>query len=494
MPTTATCHSCGSKLTVPKKLIAAGQVIKCPKCGSALKLSLNTLHNPPAPQLTGAKALVPFAMTGAAQTSPSLFRDPIKLGFILCCISFIFAFLILALVIYLVDARPFNVPVLIIALVLVPICGFCGSSSFQLFLAKKRAIHAQGRVAPLFFGLARLITWEQNEGLILLKDKQIQEVIYGPRDGGGIRIIYPVLGEELKAHLPLTLTLSHFHDDKVLTREAIQLKVRVALWWKVADLEKYYFVLSRGVHGLRDTGQHVGGFDETYRNDQSGAKETAEVWITTLTESCLRQLISETSAALIVSKRAVMSLPNSTGGATNAATPDVIAHEVLKRLQPKVRDYGLEIDRIEAQEVQLPPHIQEAVDNVWIASTMPVKSEHEARALQIQLQHLAAVIGNDAVAVNEIMKNFRGASVYGSATDMLQTVFAKVAPSLLPGPAKASLPALPTTAPSPPSPKAMISPIKIKCPCGAMFTVPNYPSTPVSCPGCGQSFGHPPAP
>jgi hypothetical protein len=89
---------------------------------------------------------------------------------------------------------------------------------------------------PLLFGLAQLITWEQNEGLILLKDKRIKELIYGPRDGGGIRIIYPVMGEELKEHLRLTLTLSHFHDKNIQTREAIRLTVKVALWWKVVDL------------------------------------------------------------------------------------------------------------------------------------------------------------------------------------------------------------------------------------------------------------------
>jgi hypothetical protein len=129
-------------------------------------------------------------------------------------------------------------------------------------------------------------------------------------------------------------------------------------------------------------------------------------------------------------------------------TPDVIAQDVHERLQPKAQSYGLEIDRVEAQQVELPENIQRAVDNVWIASTMPMKSEHEARALRIRLEQLAAVIGKDAVAVNEVMKNFRGAAAYGSVPQMLQVMFDKLAPSLPPGSTGASPPPLPNNAPS----------------------------------------------
>lgn len=197
---------------------------------------------------------------------------------------------------------------------------------------------------------------------------------------------------------------------------------------------------------MKDSGQQVGGYERTFRSDPGGRKETAEAWILALTESCLRQFVSETSAALIVSKRAVLPLPSSPGGVAGAVTPDVIADKVLERLRPKARRYGLEIDHLEVQQVELPAHIQKAVDNVWIASTTPIKSEHEARALRIRLEELAAVVGNDAVAANEIMKNFRGAYAYGSVPQMLQAVFAKLAPSLSPGSTSAPPPPLPSKA------------------------------------------------
>ena len=126
----------------------------------------------------------------------------------------------------------------------------------------------------------------------------------------------------------------------------------------------------------------------------------------------------------------------------------MIAQEVHERLQPKAQRYGLEIDHVEVQQVELPENIQKAVDNVWIASTTPVKTEHEARALRIRLEQLAAVIGKDAVAVSEVMKNFRGASAYGNVPGMLQAMFAKLAPSTSPGSTPAPPPPLPGKTPS----------------------------------------------
>ncbi len=384
MPTSVACQSCGAKLKVADELIATGQLVKCPRCGSALPSIMHASQSTPAPAFAGPPALPPPATTSPLETSPSILREPVRLALVLGSISMGLAWLTVSLLIHLANARPFNAPVAMIVLSLVIICGLCGRSAWELFIAKNRAIriHGQGGTVPLFFGLAQLITWEQNEGLILLKDKRIKELIYGPVDGGGIRIIYPVLGEELKEHLPLTLTLSHFHDKNIQTREAIQLTVKVAVWWKVLDMKKYYFDLSTGVHALRDTGQHVGGYERTFRGEQSGRKETAEAWILALAESSLRQLVSQTSAALVVSKRALVPLPSSPVGTTGALTPDVIAREIQDRLQPKARRFGLEIDHVEVQQVELPEHIQKAVDDVWIASTTPIKTEHEARALE----------------------------------------------------------------------------------------------------------------
>ena len=148
------------------------------------------------------------------------------------------------------DSTPvFLIVVMVVAFVLAAV-GV--SLTFQLFAAKQRAI--AGKSVPLLFGFARLITWEQNEGLILLRDKRIAELIYGPKSGGGLRIIYPVLGEELRAQVPLTLQLTWFKDERVLTRESIQLAVKVALWWEVHDLEAYFYRIDREVHAGEDRG------------------------------------------------------------------------------------------------------------------------------------------------------------------------------------------------------------------------------------------------
>jgi hypothetical protein len=53
----------------------------------------------------------------------------------------------------------------------------------RVFLAKDAAIHnRQGEVA-LFGGMVKLVLWEANEGLLLLRNKRISRVIPGGRGG-----------------------------------------------------------------------------------------------------------------------------------------------------------------------------------------------------------------------------------------------------------------------------------------------------------------------
>jgi hypothetical protein len=72
-----------------------------------------------------------------------------------------------------------------------------------VYTRKVAAIRARKWELDIFFGTIKLILWEPNEGLVLLKNKQVTALIYGPKDGGGIRFIYPVFGDEVKVRVPL---------------------------------------------------------------------------------------------------------------------------------------------------------------------------------------------------------------------------------------------------------------------------------------------------
>jgi hypothetical protein len=126
---------------------------------------------------------------------------------------------------------------------------------------------------------------------------------------------------------------------------------------------------------------------EVRKSPKRAELNAAEKWIVTLAESCLRKLISEKSVALIISSCAtkylhvenrhdsqgsipvapLLSSPSKEGEATS----DTLASELRAILAPKMEKYGLELDRIEVQEVRLPQSIQEAIDRVWTATLLP---------------------------------------------------------------------------------------------------------------------------
>ena len=287
----------------------------------------------------------------------------------------------------------------------------------RIEFAKGAAIRAGKKEVPMFWGQLRLLLWEPNEGLVILKNKQISQVIPAgdvPLDSqGGMKVIYPFNGEELRARIPLALRMMTWKDPNALTRESIQVSVEVSIWWKVRDLSAYVFNINRGVH-VEQTRQEL------------GLVEAAEAWLKTLTESTLRTLVSQASVAFIVSSKATsylqvanrpdLSAPPtsaSKAGAPEAGTPEAIADHLRQELSLKVKEYGIDIQRVEIQAVSLAKEIQDAIDRVWQASLLPARTEHEARAKAIELKAIADVIGINATAMNELLKNFQGSNFYG---------------------------------------------------------------------------------
>lgn len=391
---------------------------------------------------------------------PSLWRDPVKLAVAVSGFGAIWLLIFVVLSIVIWRSRSETLPLLIVLLLLSVIPMMLSAYfAFQLIMAKNRAIAAYPQPVTLFFGQARLVTWEQNEGLIFMKDKRITEQVYGPRCGGGLRIIYTILGEELRGRIPLALQLTWFEDNRVPTREAIRLTVKVAISWRVANLETYFYKIDhREVHAIKDRG--VPGEMVIARASPTarGQLAMAEIWIQTLVESCLRRLISETSTFLIVSKNAASCLHIEgtgkdpiVGGNAGPMTPDVLGNILTSEVRLHVEQYGLSIDHIQVQEVQLPGEIQQAVDDVWVASTQPARSKYEAEALRQRLQVLCDTIGPQAAGMAEIVKAMPEGSLLGNPLAGLQALLAPLAG---PGPSPAlPLPPIPLSpGPAPPLP------------------------------------------
>jgi hypothetical protein len=135
------------------------------------------------------------------------------------------------------------------SLIVPAICIFSFASAFiafqvvELLLAKARALRTHD--VPLLFGMLRVIAWDPTEGVVILKNKSLSYVDDNPYDGGGIRLIYPILGEELALRAPLEIQSLDFVDEQVMTREYLALTVRGTMKWRIADIEAFYLWSAR---------------------------------------------------------------------------------------------------------------------------------------------------------------------------------------------------------------------------------------------------------
>ena len=234
MPLSVVCPFCRGKLKISDDVV--GKRVKCPKCHHSIRAQVNAGHH-----------IIDASEPGKHQEANS---DSGKNGLLVPAIMWLggaaFVFLVLVIVLSIL-CKSVWMGLILAALLTVLGALLVGIPAAWIVLAKTAAIRDRQDERNLFFGMIKLVLWEANQGLVFLRNKRISKVIYGPRDGGGTRFIFPVVGDELRIRIPLTLRLTQFEDHEVLTRESTQLYVKVALWWRVADLERYYYSVDNKV-------------------------------------------------------------------------------------------------------------------------------------------------------------------------------------------------------------------------------------------------------
>jgi len=281
----------------------------------------------------------------------------------------------------------------------------------QLVLAKAKVLAAQE--VSLWNGFTKLVSWNPNEGVLFLKNKNIDYVDNNPHDGGGIRVVYQLLGEELALRVPLEIQTLSFVDTEVLTREYMPLTIQGTIYWKVVDLSQFYLLISKEVHSANDVGAH--GIKTSVSRPQF---EVAEYWLRSMAEEKTRTIVSRVGTGLLIADQLASDLPKALPG-VGAAFPvgepqssaayrsatDSLASTIKTEFEASVREYGLEIHRIALQEVKLPPEIYAAAVGACKSAYLPLKAQAEAMARKLQLQAEVDVIGKDAVGMREIAGN-----------------------------------------------------------------------------------------
>jgi regulator of protease activity HflC (stomatin/prohibitin superfamily) len=331
-----------------------------------------------------------------------------------------------------------NVLLVLALFCFLPGSAFLGYHVIDILLAKGRVLDKHE--VPLLFGFLKLVAWDPTEGVLFLKNKAVSFVDDNLYDGGGIKLIYPVMGEELVLRAPLETQSLDFADEKVITREYLALTVRGTMKWRITDLERFYLLVSRELHFASDRGTHgvesravpdrVLLPDKTGRTALQDARlasrraashkcESAEEWLRWIAEEQTRTIVSNISTGLLVAEQIASDLPSEMqhqvhgqvinpipiipSATTNyRSATDGLAAAIHDTVRERVYQYGIEVDDVSLQEVQLPAEIHQQCVEACKATYFPLIAQKKAMGRKMELQAEADVIGAATLGAREV--------------------------------------------------------------------------------------------
>jgi SPFH domain / Band 7 family len=313
---------------------------------------------------------------------------------------------------------------------------FLLSIAVQLLLAKQRVLTEYE--VPLLFGLVKLVAWEPTEGVVVLKDKNVSFV---DDTGGGIRLIYPIFGEQLVFRAPLGIQPLDFRDEDVQTREYLPLTIRGMIEWKIVNLRDFYLYVAKEMDHADNRGHHSidvrteperdmlptwernpHGPDPRFPSMKSASQklEVAKQLLRVMAEEQTRTIVSRVNTGLLVAEQVAADLPAemkekmegnvlapgpivpSSPTAYRSAT-DGLAAAIQHAVGEKMAHYGIEIHNVSLQEVRLPEAIHRQCVEACQAAYVPLIAQKKAISRKMELQAEADVLGADNLAAREIV-------------------------------------------------------------------------------------------
>ena len=308
--------------------------------------------------------------------------------------------------------------------------GIVGRQAWQLLGAKRLVLDK--KYVPVLWGRVALVAWDPVEGVLFLRNKAISFVDDQLEDArGGIRCIYPDLGDELALLVPLETQTLKFADDKVLTREYLSVTIRGSMKWKITDLKRYYLQVSRE---LRSTGKLADGRESSYistttGDSGSGVEATSTKlmassieWLRLLAEERTRTVVSRVSSGLLIADRVYDSLGSGAGGpqselARLAGIPsavegnqtawrsaaETLSQSIAQTISEGVADTGISIVSVSLQEIQLPEEVVARCIEAAQAAYLPLLAQRQAAVKRADLSADVDLLGKEAVGTREIV-------------------------------------------------------------------------------------------
>jgi hypothetical protein len=263
--------------------------------------------------------------------------------------------------------------------------------------AKYRAFRQGLQRSPFWFGNAEWIFWEPGETVVLLERKRLVPMV-DPQ--GGYRAISAWKEQEYRGRISYKTQFSTWKSDPIFTSDGLEVNLGLGIWWRIVDPGTYVSAIASDYH---EGDQH--------RKENPG--EAAEFWIKKLAAGTLREEINQLPAEQLISPYVQAYLQVGQGaekevrvyngpGAQNFAGQ---LEKAQQKLNEKTHRYGIQIERLEVQELILPPLYQQKLERVRVAFLEPSESRAMTEAQVIALDGLAEVIGRDKVGLIEVLKH-----------------------------------------------------------------------------------------
>ena len=216
---------------------------------------------------------------------------------------------------------------------------------------------------------------------------------------GGYRTISAWSGQEYRGRISYKTQFSTWKSDPIITSDGLSVNLGVGIWWRIADAGVYVSAISSDYHD-----------GDLHKNENLA--EAAEFWIKKLASGTLREEINQLPAEKLISPyvQAYLQVRRGPEGELlphGDALPNFSDQlgKVQQKLSDKTRRYGIEIERLEVQELILPPVYQSKLEAVRVAFLEPSQARALTEAQVIALKGLASVIGPEKVGLIEVLKH-----------------------------------------------------------------------------------------
>ncbi len=289
---------------------------------------------------------------------------------------------------------------------------------WTLLTARQRVISE--KEVSLIYGMIRLIAWDPTEGVLILRNKEVSFTDDDLYDGkGGVKLIYPMLGEELALRVPLEVQTLGFTDTNVLTREYLNLSIRATMKWRIDDIQKFYLLVSRE---LRSTSEKHGEVEELAQAAKRHAKISSQRmvvqlmnasvdWLRGLAQEQTRLVVSRVRSGLLIADRLMADVPEVRGvdalsaPAEFGGAADGLASSIHQTMSERLKDFGIAVIDVTLQEIKLPEEIVRQCVEAAKTAYVPLMSKRNASQRHAELKVDVDLLGKEAVAAREIIAN-----------------------------------------------------------------------------------------